>query len=127
MGPRAALWSFVVPIASFAFRSLLPDSPSRKQTMFLFYEALFTVLMLAARFVWPSPRTRWGKRVVLYVVAYYALWALSDALILGLHLDVGYLLRVVPNVLYYGGLLAAVSLTAPERSARHASSTSLAR
>jgi hypothetical protein len=38
-------------------------------------------------------------------------------LILGLDLDVGYLARVVPNVLYYGALPAVLVRAAPPQPA----------
>jgi hypothetical protein len=115
---RACALSLVVPVASAIFRSVLPDSPWRAQATFLFYELAFLGLMLGLRALgWGATKLEWGRRVSLYVSVYYALWALADVLIL-LHHDVGYLLRVVPNVLYYGGLLAAVSLTAPTPAAR---------
>ena len=41
------------------------------------------------------------RRVLGYVAVYYALWASADVLILYGGLDVGWLLRVVPNQLYY--------------------------
>ena len=60
----------------------------------------------------PSPWTHLGclesdpnrarlKRVMSFVMLYYGLWAGSDALILWGGLDAGWLLRVVPNQLYY--------------------------
>ena len=111
---RAFLLSFVVPVASAVFRAFLPDAPWRGRATFLFYEVAFLALVLALRvFHWGGANLAWGRRVLRYVVAYYALWALADVGILFLHLDAAYLLRVAANVLYYGGLLAAVSLAAP--------------
>jgi hypothetical protein len=87
--------------------------------LFLVYELLFVVLALgiAARYL---PRRRdtagWTRRVTRFVVLYYGLWASADAIILGTGADVGFLLRVVPNVLYYGGLVAVIASTAPRAS-----------
>ena len=50
----------------------------------------------------------WVRGVSRYVIIYYSLWAFADAVILGLGLDVGYAIRVVPNILYYGGLIAVI-------------------
>jgi hypothetical protein len=109
---RALGLSFVVPIVTAAVRGLLPDAPWRAQATFLVYEGLFLALVIALRARrWGATRFRWGKRVTLYVLGYYALWALADVVILFLHADAGYLLRVVANVLYYGGLLGVVSAT----------------
>jgi hypothetical protein len=113
---RAALWSLVVPLASTVFRSSLPDRPWRGRATFLFYEVAFACLMLGLRFLGQGVSSPWRRHVVRYVVAYYALWAVADGMILGFHLDAGYLVRVVPNVLYYGGLVAVVSLFAPTGS-----------
>lgn len=112
---RAAGLSMVVPMASAIFRSLLPDTPWRPQATYLFYEVAFLGLLLVLHALeWGATRRVWGHRVSVYVMAYYGLWALSDVLIL-VHVDAGYLLRVLPNLLYYGGLLAVVSLTWPAR------------
>ena len=49
-----------------------------------------------------DPERRRGLQAVAgYVALYYALWALADVLILVFGLDAGWLLRVVPNQLYY--------------------------
>ena len=118
---RSVLLSLIVPTATAAFRSLLPDAPWRGQATFLFYEVSFVGLLLALRAGrWGATRFPWGRSVTRYVLGYYALWALADVAILFVHLDAGYLLRVVPTVLYYGGLLAVVSLTAPPASPAHA-------
>ncbi len=112
---RAVAWSLVVPIATAVVRRLLPDAPWRAQATFLIYETAFTCLMIGFRVAAGSAKPRWNRLVVDFVLGYYALWAGADAIILGLHLDVGYLLRVIPNVLYYGGLLVVVSATAPAK------------
>jgi hypothetical protein len=44
------------------------------------------------------------------------LWASADAIILATGSDLGYLLRVVPNLLYYGGLIGLIGWLAPERN-----------
>jgi hypothetical protein len=109
---RALGLSLVVPIVTALVRNLLPDAPWRAQATFLIYEVMFLALVIALRARgWGATRLAWGRRVTLYVLGYYALWALADVLILAFHADAGYLLRVVPNVLYYGGLLAVVSGT----------------
>ncbi len=48
-----------------------------------------------------------------FVVLYYSLWASADLLILTTGLDLGYGLRVIPNLLYYGGLIATFAWFAP--------------
>jgi hypothetical protein len=122
---RAALWSLVVPVASALLRAALPDVPWRMRVVFLFYEVAFAALV-TARFRLGAGKERapgWTRPVVRYVLVYYVLWALADVMILA-GLDAGYLVRVVPNVLYYGGLLAMVSLAAPAPKRSLASSPS---
>lgn len=108
---RAAAWTFVVPVAAglvnTALHALRPGLPS--QTIWLVYELLFLAMALWLRGSYvPSevgpgdPERRRGLRAVAgYVAVYYALWALADVLILVFGLDAGWLLRVVPNQLYY--------------------------
>ena len=53
-----------------------------------------------------DPERRRGLRAIsAYVATYYALWALADVLILVFGLDLGWLLRVIPNQLYYAFFL----------------------
>ena len=54
-----------------------------------------------------------GARVCGFVLLYYGLWATADAIILFAGSDLGFGLRVVPNLLYYGGLIAAMAWFAP--------------
>ena len=56
--------------------------------------------------------SRWLREVTGFVAVQYALWALADAVILWVH-PAGFLLRVVPNVLYYGLFVGYVFLRAP--------------
>ena len=55
----------------------------------------------------------WLRSVARLVVLYYALWATSDAILLVFEADFAYGLRVVPNLLYYGGLIGAIAWFAP--------------
>jgi hypothetical protein len=113
----AIAWTLLVPAAAqLVVGALGSDEP---RVLFLVYELLFVVLALgiAARYL---PRRRdtagWTRRVTRFVVLYYGLWASADAIILATGADVGFLLRVVPNVLYYGGLVAVIASTAPRAS-----------
>jgi hypothetical protein len=69
--------------------------------------ALFTAVALWLRATWlprrvlPGARLRFLRNVCAYVSVYYMLWAASDLLVLAASLDAGWLLRVVPNQLYY--------------------------
>ena len=64
------------------------------------------------------------ERVMSFVMLYYALWASSDALILWGGLDAGWLLRVVPNQLYYAVWIPFVYATFFSERAGRASSPS---
>jgi hypothetical protein len=48
-------------------------------------------------------RIPWLRGVSRFVVVDYTLWATADIVILATGADLGFALRVVPNVLYYGG------------------------
>ena len=112
--PRAAFAAAaatpVVPIVAWAvdgfLRSRNPGLPS--QTLWLIYELAFlavAVTMVAwlvpARVPAAEPRlANYLRRVLLYVAAYYALWAVADVLVLA-GVDAGWALRIVPNQLYY--------------------------
>jgi hypothetical protein len=111
---RACAWTLVVPLGSQLVVVLLDSEEPR--TLFLVYEALFVVLSLAISALY-LPRQvaalRWTRRVTRFVIGYYALWAAADAIILTTGDDVGFLLRVIPNALYYGGFVPATAWTAP--------------
>lgn len=107
---RALMFAVVTPIvqrlAVWGLPTLLAGKDLR--VTFLSYEVIFlVVLALYAAF---SARegddddVRAGSRLIAFFGAQYALWALADALILGVPAlrDVGFGLRIVPNVMYYG-------------------------
>ncbi|MCH2172217.1 hypothetical protein MK489_15635 [Myxococcota bacterium] len=107
---RAALWMWIVPIASWPlYQALLawrPELPA--QTLWILYEAAFVAvaLVLRQRFVPshldPDSHGRHFLRTALaYVAVYYSLWLTADLLIIVGGLDMGWALRVVPNQLYY--------------------------
>ncbi len=80
------------------------------------YETLFVVLAIGLSRVYLPRRSvalLWTRRVTRFVIAYYALWVVADAVILTTGADVAFLLRVLPNVLYYGGLVPAIAWAAP--------------
>jgi hypothetical protein len=84
---------------------LAPDASG--QRLWLIHELLFTgvALWLATR--WLPTRVqdptllRFLRRVCGYVILYYALWAGCDALWMATSADAAWLLRAVPNQLYY--------------------------
>lgn len=121
---RAAAWAaaiafaFGVPVASTIARSVV-TMPSARWT-FLTYEAMFLALALALRLIVlpkrlttaPERIRRWLLFVTSFEVAQYALWAFADVVILSNN-EVGYLIRLLPNVLYYVAFVPMVALSAP--------------
>ena len=104
---RAALATLVVPIAAAALDAglgvAMDEVPG--QVLWLVHESLFVAVcgFLAWRWVPANVAGAWQPfaRIVLgYVAAYYALWAAADVLIL-CGVDAGWLVRCVPNQLYY--------------------------
>ena len=96
---RAAAWTCLVPVATGLLYAPvwlgLVEAPG--QVLWLVYETLFAALALWLRARAESPAIR---AILLYAFAYYALWAAADVLILA-GVDAAWLLRAVPNQLYY--------------------------
>lgn len=116
----AAAWAFVVPVASFVARNVVPALAAPVRVTFLTYELMFLVLALGVRFA-VLPKTaagadarvrRWLFEVTVFEVVQYGLWAAADIAILS-GVEAGYLLRLVPNVMYYVGLLPFILWRAP--------------
>ena len=115
---RALAWTAIVPVVSKLVLAALPADMAGGRTLFLAYEACFALLTLVVTFAVLPRRTegrRWAQRVTWFVCAYYALWASADVIILS-GSDLGFLVRVVPNVLYYGGLIAFMCWSRPPSS-----------
>ncbi len=108
---EAAAWTVIVPLLAWAvdraLRELFASLP--EQTLWLVYELAFLAmaLWLRARLIPASgaalsaPLRRGLQAIAGYVALYYALWAISDALILAADLDAAWALRILPNHLYY--------------------------
>jgi hypothetical protein len=115
-GVAAALGLVVsVPIGSQLGLQMLPDEAQSPRAMFLIYEVMFALVTLGLM-RWRVRGNVWIRNTSRFVLLYYALWASADAIILATGSDLGYLLRVVPNLLYYGGLIGLIGWLAPERS-----------
>jgi hypothetical protein len=97
---RAALFTLPVPLLAFLTNAALDAlaGPVSGQVLWLSHELLFVVLALGLLAHFGSDP--FVRGALLYVVAYYALWASSDVLILQ-GFDLAWLLRAVPNQLYY--------------------------
>jgi len=106
---RAAVLTAIVPtLAQLAAADRAP------RVLFLVYELAFCALTAALLRWHPNARALpWVRAVSRVVLVYYGLWASADALILATGADLGHALRVIPNLLYYGGLAAAIARLAP--------------
>lgn len=126
LGP-ASVWlvaiplAFVVPLTTTLFlKAILVETLAPLRNTFLFYESTFLVLALVLRFIVMPRRTahldtdvrRWLLLVTTFQVVQYGLWVSIDVLIFS-GLDAGYLLRFVPNFLYYVAFVPFAYLTAP--------------
>jgi hypothetical protein len=106
-----------VPVAQALLGAVFPRLFAEPRHTYLAYECLFLVWM-GAYGLWLSQREvstagrRFLRQLCLYSLGYYALWALADVWILS-GADLGYLLRVVPNLLYYSLFLPFVLRLAP--------------
>jgi hypothetical protein len=107
----AAAWTTAVPIVAYGANSALHAAVPglNEDSIWLIYETLFAAvaLTLRARLV-PArvPAARPGLRAylraaLLYVAIYYANWVFADLLIQIGGIDAGWLVRVLPNQLYY--------------------------
>jgi hypothetical protein len=100
---KAASLAWVVPLLTQAVRALFPSLAAVPRTTFLLYEVLF-VLCLGGLFVvtrtLPNPAFR--KRLTAFFAVQYILWISADVLLLQTRSDLGYALRILPDVLYYG-------------------------
>ena len=88
------------------------------RVLYIVYESAMVVLVLGLEYLRFGKRPvdsnvkRWVREVSwLFAVLYFG-WAFSDVLIL-MGIEVGHLLRIVPNVLYYGAFLVVVFVRAP--------------
>jgi hypothetical protein len=112
---RACAWTLLVPLLSQLVLVGLGSSDSR--ILFIVYELLFVLLAIGINRLYLPRRSHallWTRRVTNFVIVYYALWATADALILVTGLDAGYLLRMLPNVFYYGGLVPMIAWAWPK-------------
>ena len=104
----------IVPITSQLVMGALPPAAHAERVLFLVYELSFLVLVAGLAQRHPNVRRApWLRSLGRFVMLYYGLWASADAILIATGSDLGYALRVLPNVLYYGGLIAAIARLAP--------------
>lgn len=93
---RALGLTAAVPVAAWLLVRALAPLPG--QALWLVHESLF---VFAAWVVSRRVSGPFERAVLAFAGVYYALWAASDVLILA-GVDAGWLLRCIPNQLYYG-------------------------
>ena len=108
--------SLLVPVVSQLAVWSLPDSLQSARVLYLVYELCFFALAAALAAFHPNlRRAPWLRGLSRFVMLYYGLWASADAWILATGSDLGFALRMLPNLLYYGGLIAAIAWLAPRQ------------
>jgi len=113
----AAGLTLIVPIATQLVLAALPEPHAGPRVMFLIYELAFFALTALLQRVHPNVRANpWIRSLSRFVMLYYGLWATADVILLATGSDLGFLLRTLPNLLYYGGLIAAIASFAPARA-----------
>ena len=116
---RAVALSFVVPVAQAIAIHRAPGAFTDPRRIYLVYELFFVALasgLLLLRYpsrAAKSPALAWySTRLVAFFLVQYALWVVSDVLLLS-GVEAAYALRLVPNALYYGLFLAFAAWRAP--------------
>ena len=102
--------SMVMPLVTGALR-VVDASRFSGNLLYLIYEfGVLAVVIVVARL---QPPTQYTRRLLAIEVAQYALWISADVFIL-LGYDAGYLLRIVPNVIYYAAFAPVAALRSPD-------------
>jgi hypothetical protein len=117
----ALAFAFVVPVSQAVLLKSAPSLFAKSRAIFLAYECLAFVGILAyyALRLRPALReaepafARWARSIVAFVAVQYALWASADVVILQ-GIDAGFALRLVPNLLYYAAFLPFVWRSVPK-------------
>jgi len=117
--PAALGFAFVVPVLSQLARVLFPAVAASLRVTYLTYEVLF-LGVLAAYYVvrvrsLEGAARAFATKLTLFEAAQYGLWASIDVLLLVTKRDAGYLLRIVPDVMYYVAFVPFVLQLAAKR------------
>lgn len=105
--------AFIVPVLAQIARAA---GLSNMRKTFLVYELAFFALAIVMRAVVLPRRLpasgAWrvlALRMTAFEIVQYGLWAAADILLLATGSDVAYLLRMIPNVMYYAAFLIAAA------------------
>ena len=114
---RAVGWSLLVPLASQLAMRAAPALFEEPRAVYLVYELLFVALLTALRaLVAPSrDANAWIARLATFELVQYVLWATADVVLLARSddSDVGFAIRIIPNLMYYALFLVLVTVTLP--------------
>lgn len=116
----ATAFTAIAPLVSVALIKAFPKPFAEPRWIFMGYEAVvigvvgtIRLFMLPRRLAATTGAVRkWLLEVTQFELTFYALWLISDVIILR-GADTGFLLRIVPNVMYYGLFLPFVAYHAP--------------
>lgn len=107
---RGLGFALIVPVVQGLLIHTWRDFFADERRIYLAWELSFVALGLTLLF------TRYrGSPLLRFFLVQYALWVVSDVLLLGGH-PWAFALRVVPNVLYYGGFLAFAAWLSSEHA-----------
>jgi hypothetical protein len=117
----AFLLSWITPVVTQGVRALLPHLADVPRRTYLLYECIFVIVLAALTVLAAVVRrhttlsrlsTTFARRLALFFAAQYVLWILADVVLLGTGHDLGYALRMVPDILYYGIFVSFVLVLA---------------
>lgn len=119
---RAFGLAWIAPLTSQLVRALVSAIAATPRLTYLVYELVFLGVLaswyLARVRRFTGPRRAFASRLAAFFGLTYALWAGADVLLLATSADVGYGLRIAPNVLYYVLFVPYVLKLAPAPEAR---------
>ena len=110
-------WALILPAASAVLTRIAPVYFANTRHVYYVYELAFVALtqvvaLRVRRDVQAAEVRRFLLMLGLFEVTHYALWALSDLIILS-GLDMGFALRLVPDAIYYTAFVPFVMVFAP--------------
>ncbi|HEX7604042.1 MAG TPA: hypothetical protein VF316_20635 [Polyangiaceae bacterium] len=117
--PAAFGLAFVVPVLSQIARAAFPAVAAELRVTYLTYEVLFLGVLAAYYFLrvrsLDGAARAFATKLTLFEAVQYGLWASIDVLLLVTKRDAGYLLRIVPDVMYYVAFVPFVLRLAAKR------------
>jgi hypothetical protein len=108
--------AFSIPVITQIARAAgLPDD----RPTWLFYEGTFVGFAIGGRILLRRVLRESGwrdfvLRLTMFELVQYGLWALADVILIATKADAGYLVRLVPNLMYYAFFLPFAIAAAPE-------------